>query len=226
MDDACDGSKPGPVCISNVCSKCTDDAQCGDGVKCDKESGKCGGGNVECTLHSDCKDASKPICSKNVCVAAEDPCKDVKCDKGSCDRGICVTDEMKKYKADGTETCNDAEFQSFCNGDKNIVCSNGKIVADDCAADKIGSCTAAENFGNYVAFCSNDEKAVELCNKNESSSKPSATINVCYGAQDWIAKSMCVTDVFGKIAAMATDVAEDCDGKACAYDGDKPACAK
>lgn len=201
----------------------------GNTPKCIMSLNGCGTDVFECTQDTDCAnvDPSKPYCDNKVCVAEKpgevvDPCKDVSCEDGVCDRHICVTDAMKAYTKGGA--CNAESFQSFCDGDKAVSCASGKIVVDDCAGDDVGKCTAVENWGHYEAACTNNEKAIALCEANESSASPASTINVCYGKQDWVAEVICTTDVYNKLIALAMGVARDCNGTACSYDGDEPTC--
>ncbi len=199
--------------------------------KTDCKDGACvePAGDVECSKDSDCKDkdASKPYCNSGVCGATQevvDPCTKVNCLEGLCDRGICVTDDMKKLAAG--DPCVDSDFQTFCNGEKLVQCSKNKIVMDDCATDKIGKCTVAENLGKYEALCSGDETAIKLCKANEALATPETYIETCYGTQDWVAKVICVLDVNNEYAINVIDMAKDCEGKACKYDNDKAVCSE
>ena len=215
------------VCKGNKLNK----EACAHGKEC-KEGQGCVAKTLdgECFTNSDC--ASKGadyICNaSHKCEkkpdAIKDPCAGVGCIVGTCDRGICVTDDMKALKAG--ETCDPETFQTFCNGDKPMECTpDGRIVTDDCVADNIGKCTVVENMGKKYAGCSGNEDMLARCAANEASDSPKATIDVCYGNQDWAAKVFCVTDLADRPAVYVHDLAIDCEGKACGYgNGGQPVC--
>ncbi|MBQ9817921.1 MAG: hypothetical protein IJM59_10735 [Proteobacteria bacterium] len=59
-----------------------------------------------------------------------DPCKDIKCTKGTCLEGVCVTDAMKAIQ-DGDE-CDPVTFVDFCDGSKITYCDHGIVIHDTC----------------------------------------------------------------------------------------------
>ena len=238
-DDVCDAASYQIICENGgasawVCkdSKITKE-DCGEGKEC-----KDGQGCVDKVQDGECFDdtdcASKGdnyFCNdQHVCeqksAEAKDPCANVTCEAGTCDRGVCVTDDMKALTVGGS--CDNATFQSFCNGDKTMECTlGGKIVSDDCAADNIGKCTIVDNIGKKFATCSGNEEMLALCAANNSSDSPKATIHVCYGNQDWAADVFCINDLAGQPTIYVNDLALDCEGKACKYGEDSaPVCAE
>lgn len=57
-----------PICESETCRGCRQDAECAAiGKLCQEDSGKC----VECTSNADCKSGSLPICEDGTCRACE-----------------------------------------------------------------------------------------------------------------------------------------------------------
>ena len=131
VDAACDNSKPGPVCISNVCSKCTDDKQCGDGKVCNKDSGNCVIPDGTCWDDKDCTDKSKPVCSADhVCVASTAECGvNTACaDKSK----VCVASKCLD-KAAKDDSCDDS-FVARCSDDMRtlISCKDKKVIETTC----------------------------------------------------------------------------------------------
>lgn len=68
-----------------------------------------------------------------------DPCKDVKCDRGTCQQGICVTPEMKKLGEDAKNEdpeklieCDVESFVEFCDGNRTVYCDQGIVQAGEC----------------------------------------------------------------------------------------------
>lgn len=92
LDSECPDAKP--ICdqTSHTCAACGSAAQCKakNGVNAPAcattgpDQGKC----VECTMHSDCTLATKPVCVANVCTACT---SDKQCaDKSGADPGVCM----------------------------------------------------------------------------------------------------------------------------------------
>lgn len=228
-EDACDASNYVPQCDNGDAWVCKDSKRvkeaCGEGKEC-KEGQGCVEKHDEdlCDKDEDCKDKGENYFCNNshICeeksAEAKDPCAGVECAAGTCERGICVTDEMKALNEG--DHCDPASFQSFCNGDKTMECTNdGQIVSDDCAADNIGKCTAVESFGKRFATCSGNADMLARCADKD-------TVNLCYGNQDWISKTICTVDVAGNPSIFVNGLAADCtdESKACDYDGDEAIC--
>ena len=214
VDDSCDNSKPGPVCISNVCSKCTDSAQCGDGKICDTESGKCLT-DASCILDDDCKDPTKPYCSKDhVCVATKetiDNCGD--CAAGKCYIDICVTDAMTVEGAECNTYANDA---FFCVGYVFWYCDKGVRKSENCATSGYGSCSRFRDNAGITAQCTGSAEMREHCTGE--------TALLC--DPEGIDKYKCITDIRGdKMAIYAGDnsTAQAC-ANGCEYGSEGPVC--
>ena len=225
VDAACDNSKPGPICVANVCSKCTDNAQCGENQECNAE-GQCVGGNLECATDNECADKDgKPYCVNSVCVAEKpaelaDPCKGINCQEGECQWGVCVTDAMKN----ATEAA-DIPAAGFCDGDTlYYVGKDSKVAKIDCAATGWGKCVGyAEFSGAEAGFdCSGTEAMLERC-ATEGATK--IEISACL--PDNVRSNVyCIEDLKGNAMALPKyeiegDEYEECaEGKVCGYDAD------
>jgi hypothetical protein len=225
VDAACDGSKPGPICVANVCSKCTDNAQCGENQECNAE-GQCVGGNLECATDNECADKDgKPYCVNSVCVAEKpdevDPCADVRCDAGTCELGICVTDDMKAITEDAA--CDPATFQSFCLGNGSVTCYENKVVIDDCTEEDAGSCTVVDVlYGKLASTCAGNADMLARC---DAADPNAATVDMCYGSFNAIASVFCVKDVFGKTATYFDKFGDKCgEANPCQYVDNAPVC--
>ena len=191
---------------AKICKRVVGGVACGD----DSDVAKC-------PAHESCDGSTnggKDFCNNlGQCVAKADlnPCDGVDCSKGGvCFKGICVTKDMTQLKGDGTEPCDKNSFQSFCaNEGKVYECADSKIVATQCDDPAVGAGKCVTAIGNSqiaVAFCSNDERAIQACNNKTK-------INVCYGKENWIAEVLCLVDSEGNDAAMYQRSIDDCSTK-------------
>lgn len=144
-DDACDGSKPGPICVENVCSKCTDNAQCGENQECDLDSGKCVAADGTCLEDKDCKDPAKPYCGDNYTCTNVAPSTPSNCDE--CD-GVCVGGTTCVPTVNVDDSC-DATFVTRCDGLKDIlICKDNVVTKIRCNSDL--SLTCQETLAGYA----------------------------------------------------------------------------
>ena len=208
------------------CSKDPDGkTSCYEG-ECVKPSGS----EVECTLNSDCKDPSKPVCGDDhTCVAAQtvDPCAGVTCDAGTCERGLCVTEDMKALKEGDAYT---GSIDAFCNGD-NLVYKGGddsKAYVVNCLEDGYTGCVVFEDptGADHVrtADCNGQQSAVDACAATDK-----AMIDVCL-TPTFASQVYCNTDASGKAIAVPTyregQLLENCaeSGKTCDASGESVVC--
>ena len=187
-----DGNIEGNACTVSVCSsdgkslfKCDPETGAAKRVSCAKgcSVGKCNGDSPvgsECASDSDCKDASKPVCKNNICVASESSklgcsadsdCKDAS--KPVCKNSVCVAAEAVSYACKGVTcaagTCDrgvcvtdamkkakagdecSTDFADFCSGNSMVYCGeSGKVVVSDCSSD--GGCSVVKGEEDGVTY--------------------------------------------------------------------------
>ena len=170
-------------------------------ARCEEEST-----TGDCLYDSDCFKANpaKPVCNKQYkCVARDvkDPCQGVSCSGGKCELGVCVTDAMKAFKADGSESCTKSSFVEFCKDDKVIYCGDDDKVhaSNACAADGAGSCMIYELEGAKKADCSGSKESIDKCQETGM-----ARLDLCYGTTNTIYESLCLVDLSNNVVAIPT----------------------
>ena len=220
LDDACDNSKPGPVCISNACAKCTEDKQCGDKRVCDKDSGKCSAADGTCWEDKDCKDSSKPVCgSDHICVASTAECGlNTPCADSSkvCAAGKCVA------KAAKNDACDDS-FVARCSNDMKtlISCKDKKVIETKC------SDYAASSKEQYLCMFSPDgiaDCALECASKDANLKEGDIEFPNCTEDKGEAWNYTCLND-FYKSGLFSFAVIEKCaSGKKCDASGAKAVC--
>ena len=159
VDAACDGSKPGQICVANVCSKCTDNAQCGEGNVCDAD-GQCVADDGNCFSSEDCKDPAKPYCGDNYkCTVAPSTSN---C--GECAGGVCVGGTTCVPTVTEGDTC-DATFVTRCDGLRDILICDGdatKVVTKKGCKEGYTCQETLAGYAECVEECTGDLKEGDI----------------------------------------------------------------